>query len=65
MSDQARPRMVTLVRESLGMTQLDLAEAAGLSQGYISKVESSLLPLTGETDQGRRRPEVPCRPTSR
>jgi Zn-dependent peptidase ImmA (M78 family)/transcriptional regulator with XRE-family HTH domain len=48
MSDQARPRMVTLVRESLGMTQLDLAEAAGLSQGYISKVESSLLPLTGE-----------------
>ncbi len=47
-SDHARPRMVTLVRESLGLTQLDLGEAAGLSQGYISKVESSLLPLTGE-----------------
>jgi len=40
--------MVTLVRESLGMTQQDLGDAAGLSQGYISKVESSLLPLTGQ-----------------
>lgn len=40
--------MVTLVRESLGLTQAALAEQAGLSQGYISKVESSLLPLTGE-----------------
>lgn len=48
MPDQARPRMVTLVRESMGMTQLALAEAAGLTQGYISKVESSLLPLTGD-----------------
>lgn len=40
--------MVTLLRESLGMTQQGLADAAGLSQGYISKVESGLLPLTGE-----------------
>jgi Zn-dependent peptidase ImmA (M78 family)/transcriptional regulator with XRE-family HTH domain len=40
--------MVTLVRESMGLTQQELADAAGLSQGYISKVESSLLPLTGE-----------------
>lgn len=47
-SDQARPRMVTLVRESTGFTQQDLADAAGLSQGYISKIEAGLLPLTGE-----------------
>lgn len=46
MVDQARPRMVTLVRESLGLTQAELADLAGLSQGYISKVESGLLPLT-------------------
>lgn len=48
MPDQARPRMVTLVRESMGMTQRDLADASGLSQGYISKVESTLLPLSDD-----------------
>ena len=48
------------------MTQLDLAEAAGLSQGYISKVESSLLPLTGENlIKVAGALKCPVRPTSR
>lgn len=46
MPEPARPRMVTLVRESMGLTQEKLAYDAGLSQGYISKVESGLLSLT-------------------
>jgi Zn-dependent peptidase ImmA (M78 family)/DNA-binding XRE family transcriptional regulator len=37
--------MVTLVRESMALTQGQLAERAGMSQGYVSKVESGLLPL--------------------
>lgn len=48
MVDQARPRMITLVRESMGLGQTQLAEKAGVSQGYISKVEAGLLPLTEE-----------------
>lgn len=49
MTEQAHPRMLTLVREAKDMTQAQLGEAAGgLSQGFISKVESGLLPLTGD-----------------
>ena len=48
MPDTARPRMVTLLREAKGLTQAELAEEAGLSQGYVSKVESGLLPLADD-----------------
>lgn len=40
--------MVTLVRESRSWSQGRLAEAAGVTQGYISKVEGGLVDLTGE-----------------
>ncbi len=49
MPDQARPRMLTLVREAKGWTQRELGEqAGGMSQGLISKIEAGLLPLTGD-----------------
>jgi len=38
---------VALVRQSRAWTQADLAEAAGMSQGYISKVENGQLELEG------------------
>ncbi|WP_370968620.1 helix-turn-helix domain-containing protein [Amycolatopsis sp. cg9] len=41
-------RMVRLTREARRWTQLDLADAAGVSQGFVSKVEKGLLPLTTE-----------------
>ncbi|WP_324675035.1 helix-turn-helix domain-containing protein [Mycobacterium sp. 663a-19] len=44
----ANPRMVTLVRESKSWSQGHLAEAAGVTQGYVSKVESGLVELIGE-----------------
>ncbi len=44
----ANPRMVALIRESRSWSQGRLAEAAGVTQGYISKVESGLVELTGE-----------------
>ncbi|MFD6752688.1 helix-turn-helix domain-containing protein [Micromonospora gifhornensis] len=34
------PRMVTLARESAGLTQSSLAHLAGISQGLISKIEN-------------------------
>lgn len=48
MPDIASPRMVTLVRNEHGWSQMDLAEASGLSQGYISKVENGIIDLTGD-----------------
>lgn len=48
MSDVAHRRLVTLAREARGWSQRDLAEHAGLSQGYLSKVESGLLDLRGD-----------------
>jgi len=39
-------RMVRLVREARSWAQRDLAQAAGISQGFVSKVEKGLLPLT-------------------
>lgn len=40
--------MVTVVREAKGWSQQDLATHADLSQGYVSKIENGLLPLSGE-----------------
>lgn len=45
----AVPQMVALVREAKGWSQRDLAQAAGVSQGYLSKVENGLLELTGDS----------------
>ncbi|MDQ5820152.1 MAG: XRE family transcriptional regulator [Actinomycetota bacterium] len=42
------PAMVTLAREARSMTQTALAEAAGVSQGFISKVENGVVELTPE-----------------
>lgn len=44
----AQGRMLALVREAKGWSQRELAEQAGVSQGYLSKVESGLLELRGE-----------------
>lgn len=48
MSEVAHPRLVSLVREARGWSQKDLAEAAHVSQGFVSKVESGLLDLRGD-----------------
>ncbi len=48
MSEVAHPRLVSLVREARGWSQKDLAEAADVSQGFISKVESGVLDLRGD-----------------
>ncbi|MDT8912042.1 XRE family transcriptional regulator [Amycolatopsis sp. PS_44_ISF1] len=40
--------MVRLVRETRGWFQRDLATAADISQGFVSKIEQGLLPLTAE-----------------
>ena len=37
------PTLLTLVREYRGLSQADLAEHSGLSQGYLSKIENRLL----------------------
>ncbi|MCV7288160.1 ImmA/IrrE family metallo-endopeptidase [Mycolicibacterium wolinskyi] len=44
----ANPRMVTLLRESKSWSQADLAAAADVTQGYISKVENGRVDLGGE-----------------
>jgi Zn-dependent peptidase ImmA (M78 family)/DNA-binding Xre family transcriptional regulator len=44
----ASPRIVTLVREAKGWSQADLASAAGVTQGFVSKVENGLTELTTE-----------------
>lgn len=48
MSRTAQRRMVALVREARGWSQHALADEAGVSQGFISKVENGLLDLQGE-----------------
>ncbi|MFC6015536.1 helix-turn-helix domain-containing protein [Plantactinospora solaniradicis] len=40
MSDEFNARMVTLARESEGLTQSALAHLAGISQGHVSKIEN-------------------------
>lgn len=51
MSTAANPVMVRIVRNSKGWTQSQLAEAAGFTQGYISKVEAGDTELRGESLQ--------------
>lgn len=48
MSTVAIPAMVTLARDAKGWSQADLARAAHVSQGFISKVENALTDLHGE-----------------
>jgi Zn-dependent peptidase ImmA (M78 family)/transcriptional regulator with XRE-family HTH domain len=47
-SGVASARMITLVRESRAWSQKKLATESGLSQGYLSKVESGQMDLSGE-----------------
>ncbi len=44
----ANPEMVSVLREARGWTQQRLAEEARVTQGYISKIESRVIELTGE-----------------
>jgi Zn-dependent peptidase ImmA (M78 family)/DNA-binding XRE family transcriptional regulator len=46
--NQGNPQMVILARESRGLGQKALAEALGVSQGSISKIETGLIPLSDE-----------------
>lgn len=48
MSDKtANATMVTLARESRGMTQTELARAAKVSQALLSKIEAGVKPVSG------------------
>lgn len=42
MNESVNPAMVTLAREARGLTQTDLADAVGISQALLSKVEAGL-----------------------
>lgn len=46
--NSVNPEMVRLARESLELTQQDLADRAGVQQGTISKVENGLIELEPE-----------------
>ena len=47
MSDNpVNPAMITLARESQGLTQTQLAEMLNVSQALLSKMESGLKPVT-------------------
>lgn len=48
-SEFGNHEMVTLARESRGMTQADLANETGLAQGTVSKIENGLLDLTEDS----------------
>lgn len=43
---RVNPEMITLAREAAGLTQAELAVAAGMSQGKLSKYESGLLEVS-------------------
>jgi Zn-dependent peptidase ImmA (M78 family)/DNA-binding XRE family transcriptional regulator len=45
MNTTPNPEMLVLARQIRGMTQKDLAEISGISQGTISKGEGNLIPL--------------------
>lgn len=56
----ANASLITLIREYRGLTQGDLANAAGLSQGYVSKVEhEQLIPSDDAIDRMARVLEWP------
>lgn len=44
----ANPEMLTLGREARGLTQIELAKTAGVSQAYISKGENDLIEVSGD-----------------
>ena len=44
----ANPALLTLAREYRGFTQAELADRAGVTQGYISKFENEILPISPE-----------------
>lgn len=46
MSEVAQADKITLARESRGLTQVELAERVGISQGQVSKIELGMLPAT-------------------
>lgn len=46
---KVNPKMITLARESRGLTQSDLANELGVTQGKLSKIEQDLLPVSDET----------------
>ena len=43
---QINPPTLKVIREHSGHTQLSLAEASGVNQGHISKMEASVTPVT-------------------
>ncbi|WP_322770022.1 XRE family transcriptional regulator [Frankia sp. Cr1] len=45
----ANPRMISLIRELRRMTQAELAEAAGIKQGYVSMIESGVRTVSEDT----------------
>jgi len=49
MAQVANPNMLTIVRDAKGWSQATLSTEAGLSQGYISKVESGKVDLRGSS----------------
>lgn len=40
-------KMILALRSHLGISQIDLSDISGISQGYISKLESGLAPDPG------------------
>lgn len=48
MSDSFNYAALIVARESRGRTQAEVAQAAGISQGLISKAENGVRPLSGE-----------------
>jgi Zn-dependent peptidase ImmA (M78 family)/transcriptional regulator with XRE-family HTH domain len=42
------PEVLILARDARGLTQKDLADAAGVTQGLISKAERGIVPLSGD-----------------
>lgn len=45
----ANYEMITLARQSRGLTQSELAHRLGTSQGHLSKMEAGTLPISAET----------------
>lgn len=46
--EAVNPDMIILARESRGLSQMALADALGVTQGYLSKIEKGFMPLTDE-----------------
>ena len=48
MKKSVNPELIVLARESIGITQLELANLIGIDQGNLSKMENGILPLSNE-----------------